>query len=120
MVIRYASMVLTIAGLLALILGLLFWAGLAVNLMSMHMMLGLLSVAALWVIGIGPARAAGGWAIAIAALVTGALTLYVGLYQASMMVGPSHWIIQVVHLILGVLTIGVGHMATARYRKNPS
>jgi hypothetical protein len=119
MVIRYASIILSIAGLLALILGLLFWAGIAMNLISMHMLLGLLAVAALWLIGVGQALAKGGsWAIAIVVLITGALTLYVGFDQASMMVGPSHWVIQVIHLILGILTIGLGHMATARYRRS--
>ena len=121
MVIRYASMILSIAGLLALLLGLLFWVGIAMNFISLHMLLGLLAVAALWLIGVGQAIAKGGsWAIAIIALVTGALTLYVGLYQSAMIVGASHWVIQVIHLVLGVLIVGLGHMATARYRKNQS
>lgn len=118
MVIRITSIVLSAAGLIALILGLLFWAGAAVNLISMHMLVGLLAVAALWVIGIAQAFVKGGnWLIAACAVIVGALTVVFGLYQSSMMVGPFHWIIQVVHLILGVLTIGLGHMAAARYRK---
>lgn len=118
MVIRITSIVLSATGLIALILGLLFWAGAAVNLISMHMLVGLLAVAALWVIGIAQAFVKGGnWLIAACAVIVGALTVVFGLYQSSMMVGPFHWIIQVVHLILGVLTIGLGHMAAARYRK---
>lgn len=118
MVIRIASIVLSLAGLLALILGLLFWAGVAVHLISMHMLLGFLTVGALWVVGIGQAFGAGGsWAIAAAALVVGGLTMGIGLNQASLMVGDSHWIVQVIHLILGILTIGVGHMSAARARK---
>jgi len=53
MVIRIASVVLSFAGLLALILGLLIWTTSAFNLIQMHMLLGLLAVGALWVIGIG-------------------------------------------------------------------
>lgn len=118
MVIRIASAVLTLAGLLALISGALFWIGVALNLISLHMLLGFLAVAALWTIGIAQATAHGGsWTIALCALVVGALALVLGLYQSTLMVGPSHWIIEVVHLILGILTIGLGHMGAARYRR---
>ena len=118
MVIRIASAVLSLAGLLALILGLLFWTGVALNLMQMHMLLGLLAVGALLVIGIGQAFSKGGsWIIAAGTLVVGAAMIMIGMMQASLMVGEFHWIIQVIHLVLGLLTIGMGHMGAARYRK---
>jgi hypothetical protein len=82
------------------------------------MLLGLLVVAALWVIGIGQAFASGGsWVIAACALILGALVLVLGMIQSSLMVGDLHWIIQITHLLLGVAAIGIGHMAAARYRK---
>jgi hypothetical protein len=118
MAIRIASAVLSLAGLLALVLGLLFWAGTVSNLLSIHMLLGLLAVGALWVIGIGQAFAkAGNWAIAASALVVGAVTLVMGMIQSSLMIGDAHWVVQVVHVLLGLLTIGMGHMGAARYRK---
>jgi hypothetical protein len=118
MVIRISSAVLSLAGLLALILGLLFWTGVALNLMQMHMLLGLLAVGALLVIGIGQAFSKGGsWIIAAGTLVVGAAMIMIGMMQASLMVGEFHWIIQVIHLVLGLLTIGMGHMGAARYRK---
>jgi hypothetical protein len=118
MVIRIASAVLSLAGVLALVSGLLFWTGVALNLVSLHMLLGLLAVGALWTIGVAQAFAKGGsWNIAASALFLGVLTVIVGLYQSSLMVGPWHWIIDVTHLLLGVLTIGLGHMGAARYRK---
>ncbi len=118
MVIRTASVVLSLAGLLALILGLLLWTGAALNLLSMHMLVGLLAVGALCVIGIAQAFAnRGSWVIAISALTVGALTLVIGMIQATLMVGELHWVVQVVHVVLGILTIGVGHIGVARYRK---
>ena len=118
MLIRTASIVLSLAGLLSLILGLLFWAGMALNLVSMHMLLGFLAVAALWVIGVGQAFAKGGsWILAVAAFIVGTMTIVFGLYQASLMVGDFHWVVQVTHLVLGILTIGLGHMGAARFRK---
>lgn len=119
MVVRIASIVLSLAGLLALILGLLFWTGTGLNWVSMHMLLGLLAVGALWLIGTAQAFAKGGsWILALCALIVGAAIVVLGIIQSSLLVGDLHWIVQVVHLILGILTIGVGHMAAARYRKS--
>ena len=118
MVIRIGSAVLSLAGLFALVSGLLFWAGTALQLMQLHMLLGFLAVGALWVIAVGQLFAKGGsWTIAAAALVVGAVTAVLGVTQTSIMVGGSHWVIEVLHLLLGVLTIGLGHFAAARYRK---
>lgn len=118
MVIRIASAVLSLAGLLALISGILFWAGFALKLVSLHMLLGLLAVAALWTIGIAQLCSSGGsWTIAACTLIVGTLTIYFGLNQSALLPGQHHWVIQSVHLILGILTIGLGHMGAARYRR---
>ncbi|MGE5217531.1 MAG: hypothetical protein ACM3SP_11070 [Chloroflexota bacterium] len=118
MVIRTASVVLSLAGILALILGLFFWSGSALNLISMHMLLGLLAVGALWVIGIAQALSKGGsWTLAAVALIVGAITAGLGMIQSSLLVGGSHWVIQLVHLVLGIATIGLGHIGAARHRK---
>ncbi len=118
MVIRIASAVLTLAGLLALISGVMFWTGTALNWMALHMLLGFLAVGALWVLGLAQAFAQrGSWIIAACALIVGAAMIVIGMMQSSLMPGDFHWIIQVIHLALGLLTIGIGHMAAARYRK---
>lgn len=118
MAIRIGSFVLTLSGLLALILGLLFWDHRASNLISLHMLLGLLVVGALWVIGIGQAFFKGGsWLIAACALIIGALLLVIGMTQSSLMVGEYHWVVRIIHLALGLTAIGIGHIGAARYRK---
>lgn len=118
MAIRIASAVLTLAGLLALISGVLVWTRTALNVMALHMLLGFLAVGALWVIGVAQAFAAGrSWVIAAGALIVGAVMIVLGMMQSTLLPGEFHWIIQVIHLALGLLTIGIGHMAAARYRK---
>jgi hypothetical protein len=118
MVIRYASAVVTIAGILALASGLAFWSGRAPTLLSMHMLLGVLTVTGLWTIGIAQALSAGGsWGLAALAFVVGALTIYIGMNQAAMFLGEHRWLIQLSHLLLGLLSIGIGHMAAARQRR---
>ena len=115
MIIRIASAVLTLAGLLALISGLLFWTGTALNLLALHMLLGFLAVGALWVIGFAQVFARrGSWVIAACALIVGMVMIVIGMMQSSLMVGGFHWIVRIMHLVLGLLTIGIGHMAAAR------
>ena len=115
MVIRIAAAVLTLAGSLALISGLLFWTGAAVNLITLHMLLGFLAVGSLWVIGLAQAFGQGSsWMIALCALIVGAGMIVIGMKQSSLIVGEFHWVIQLIHLALGLLTIGLGHIAAAR------
>lgn len=119
MVNRYAAAVVTVAGLLALITGLIFWFGGAPSLVSMHMLLGLLTVGGMWTIAFSQALSAGGsWLLAVIALLVGALTIYIGMNQAAMLPGEYHWLIQMSHLLLGILSIGIAHIAAARQRRS--
>lgn len=108
----------SLAGLLALVSGLLFWTGTALDWIQLHMLLGFLTVGALWVVAIGQIFAKkGSWVIAAAAIIVGAATIVLGMTQASLMVGDFHWLVEVLHLALGIFTIGLGHIGAARYRK---
>ena len=119
MVFRIASIVLRLGGALAVILGILFWSGNALNLIPIHMLLGLLVVLSLWIVGIGQAFSSGGsWPLAGGALLLGMLVIVVGMRQSSLLVGPFHWVIQVVHLLLGILAVGIGQIAAARWRNS--
>ena len=121
MAIRYATAILTVAGLLALLLGFFIWIGFGVQLISMHMLLGLLAVGALWIVAIGQAFSDHGHkGLALVAVILGVSTIWLGMSQATLLSGSAHWIIQIVHLILGLATVGLGHAAAARHRKAPS
>ncbi|MEO6892532.1 MAG: hypothetical protein ABI456_22555 [Ktedonobacteraceae bacterium] len=118
MVVRIATMVLRITALLALILGIIFWVtDSADSFIPVHMILGILVVLSLWTAGIVAALVKGGsWGLAGAAVVLGAIVLVVGLTQKTLIPNP-HWVIQVIHLLLGLLAIGLGEMIAARYRR---
>lgn len=119
MVVRIALIALRVGGTLAAILGLLFWSGNGVRLMPLHMLMGLLVVLSLWTVGIGQAFTSGrSWPLAGGALLLGLLVLVVGMAQTALLVGPFHWVIQVAHLLLGMLAVGVGQLAAARWRKS--
>src|SRR5262245_41870262 len=108
MVFRIASIALRLCGALAVILGLLFWSGNALSLLPIHMLLGLLVVLSLWIVGVGQAFSSGGSRpLAGGALLLGLLVIVVGMRQSSILVGQFHWVIQVVHLLLGILAVGI-------------
>lgn len=124
MVTRICSLVVRIGGSLALLLGLLFWLNIGNNLRSgltqLHMTLGLLVVLALWILATIYARTPNAnLGISIGASVVGLLLLIVGVTQQSLLVGGIHWIIQVIHALLGLSAIGMGESLTGAIRRAP-
>jgi hypothetical protein len=114
-------MILRVVVLLALILGIVLWTGNADNLKPVHMILGILTVLTLWVIGLVQGFQKGGsFPLALATFVVGLIVAIVGLYQESWFQGLSFWGIQaikVIHLLLGLTTIGLGEMIVARSKR---
>jgi hypothetical protein len=110
---RVAQLTVRGVGLLALILGLLFFGGDARGLIPVHMLLGLIVVIALIVLSVAAIRAGrsgpGGGGIVLALLL-----LVVGMGQGQMLPGDSHWIVQVVHILLGMGAIGLGEVLGKR------
>ncbi len=103
-----ARLVVRLFGLILLVLGVLFWSGHARELINTHMLLGVLFVIALWVLsGIAAASRASGGLVALG-VVWGVVVLALGMTQASLMPGPAHWVIQVLHLVVGLIAMGLG------------
>ena len=124
MVVRISLMVLRICVVLAVILGILFWLNIVSpsgTILSVHMLLGLLVVLSLVVIGVALLLTGRrGIGMAIFAILWGLLVLYVGTNQdsgiPSLLPGVPQVVIQVVHLLLGLLSGAVGEMAVRRYK----
>ncbi|OLC59786.1 MAG: hypothetical protein E6I80_27280 [Chloroflexi bacterium] len=113
-----AVMVLRIAVLVALVMGIIFWTGNLENLQLVHMLIGFIVVLSLWVIGLAQGFIKGGsFGLAVATFIVGLLLAIVGLYQQNWLPGSAHWVIQVIHLLLGLSAIGLGEMIYARTRK---
>jgi hypothetical protein len=117
-VMTIAVMVLRIAVLVALVLGIIFWTGNLENLQLVHMLIGFIVVLSLWVIGLAQGFIKGSsFGLAVATFIVGLLLAIVGLYQQNWLPGSAHWVIQVIHLLLGLSAIGLGEMIYARTRK---
>jgi hypothetical protein len=123
MLVRITSNVLRFCAVVALVLGILFWVNvLPVNDMwqGIHMLFGILVMIALWVLGIVILTAPKGRSVGlgIGALVLGIIAIIVGLNQQSWDQTSTHWIIQVIHLLIGLCAIGLGEAISGRYRRN--
>ena len=120
MVATVASWVVRLGGLVMIVLGLLFWTGHALTLVSAHMTLGLLVVLALWVLaGIALQRGVS-VGLVISAFVLGLVVIGFGMSQTSLMSGSTRAvveIIRVVHLLLGLALISFGEIITGRLRR---
>jgi hypothetical protein len=105
-------------GLVQIVLGLLFWAGLALSLVPVHMLLGASLVLILWSLAVIAlvARVAGG--LAALAVVWGVVVLALGLTQAQLLPGSWHWLVQVVHLLVGLAAIGLTQILAREIRSS--
>ena len=113
-----AQWVVRITGVLLLILGLLLWTSdVPRSLIPVHMLLGVIMVLALWLLAATASTQGVPIGMAAGIAVLGLITLAFGLVQTSLLPGGTHWIIQVVHLILGMATVGSGEMLGGRLRR---
>ncbi len=105
------------SGAIQIILGVLFWAGIALSLLPVHIFFGSVLVLSLWTLAILAARASVQPGLVALALVWGLVLPIVGLTQGRLLVGPEHWVIQVVHLLLGVGAIGQAESLARRIKQ---
>lgn len=97
-----------ITGLLQIVLGLAFWVGYLRNLISLHMLIGFVLVLSLWVLAVLAWRAGVNLGFVLLTLVWGVITLALGLTQTQLLPGDFHWVIQVLHLVVGLAAMGLG------------
>jgi hypothetical protein len=117
LVVRIAINVVRLGVLIELVLGILFWTGNADTLQIVHIVIGILVVLSLWTLGIAQGMQGGSFGLALATFVVGFLLALVGLFQTRWLIGSNHWVIQVIHLLLGLSAITVAEMINGRYRR---
>ena len=95
------------SGLVLLVLGVIFWTGNLDSLHLLHILLGLLLVLGLWTLAAIAIRAHVAVGIAVLALAWGVVMPVLGLTQQNLLTGGAHWVIQVIHLLVGLGAIGI-------------
>ena len=100
-----------------LVLGVLFWTGNADSLRIVHILAGILLVLGVWTIAAIALARGVRREVAAAALLWGLLTAVFGLTQERILPGAGHWVVQVAHLLVGVLAIALAEMLAAQLRR---
>lgn len=97
-------------GAIMVVLGLLFWSGNADALIPLHMLLGIVLVLLLWVIAGMALVARVNPILALVALVWGLVVPILGVTQERILPTSAHWIIQVLHLLVGLTAIALANI----------
>lgn len=101
-------------------LGLLFWTGNALSLIPLHMLSGVVLVLAL--LGLAVLGAVAGAPVRFVALavVWVVLVPVLGVTQDRLLPGSAHWLIQILHLLVGLGAIGQAENLARRIKAGQS
>jgi hypothetical protein len=106
-----------LCGLVLIALGIAFWTGNLLALVPVHMFTGVLLVVTLWVSSVVAAMSGERAGPVIGGFVWGAIVIALGMTQMSLLVGPTHWLVQVVHLLVGLGAIGLNERLTSSIKR---
>src|SRR4030095_3237142 len=111
-----AATLVRITGIAQLLLGVLIWMGNAAGLIPVHMGIGLVFVIALWFVGYRAlSRGVVPW-LGGGLLGGGACVLALGMTRAQLMPGANHAAIQVLHVLTGLIAMGMSEALGERLR----
>lgn len=107
-------------GLVLIALGLLLWIDAAAGVRSIHMLLGVILVVALVAAAALALRAGTKPILPGVAIAWGVLTVALGMAQTQLMPGDGHVVVEVAHLVVGLVAIGLGEALAAAGRRGAS
>jgi hypothetical protein len=96
-----------VIGPILILLGILLWTGVGSQLLPLHIWLGVLLVLVLWTQAVLAARAGANRGMVAFAFAWGVLMPWFGMAQANVLPGPYHWVIRVLHLVVGIVAMGL-------------
>jgi hypothetical protein len=103
--------------LIQILLGVAFWSGHLNSLVPLHIASGIILVVGLWALAALGARSGATLGLVIVAVVWGAVVIVLGLAHDSILTGGWHWLIQVIHLLLGIGAVGQAETLGRRIRQ---
>lgn len=109
-----SRVLLGISGVALLLLGILFWTGHALTLVPLHMLLGALLVLSMWMLVAISLHARTAMGFAAVVLVWSLIVPLLGMAQMQLLPGGGHWVVQVLHLLVGIAAMGLGGVLAKR------
>lgn len=119
-IVLVARLLLSVFGITLVVLGILFWTGHALSLVPVHMFIGLLFVICLWVLAALGFATPSARVLALIVLVWSLIVPALGATQLRLLPGTDHWVIQVIHLLVGLIALGLGHALARRIGRRPA
>jgi len=119
-IVLIARSLISLFGIALAVLGILFWTGHALSLLSLHTALGGLFVICLWVLAVVGFLVPGSRALALIVLIWSLIVPALGVTQLRLMPGADHWVIQTLHLLVGLIAMGLGHALARRIGRRPA
>jgi hypothetical protein len=112
------QMLIRIAGLIQILLGLAFWTGNLLTLIPIHMLVGLVLVLALLILAILAARSGVNPGLVALAIVWALIVPVLGVTQAQLLPGAFHWVIEIVHLLVGLGAMALSERLAEMSKQN--
>lgn len=115
-----ARLLVSLLGITLVVLGIFFWTGHALSLLPVHMFIGGLFVICLWVLAVLGFATPKARVFALVVLIWSLIVPALGVTQLRLLPGSDHWVIQVVHLLVGLIAVGLGHGLARRIGRHPA
>jgi len=112
-----AGWIVRVTGLALIALGLMIWVDAVAGLRPIHMLIGIVLVVALAAAAALALRSGAKPILPVVAVAWGLLTIAFGLAQAQILPGDQHLVVQVAHLLVGLVAIGLGEALMASGRR---
>ena len=106
-----------LTGITQIVLGVLFWTGRGLTYIPLHMSIGFLLVLGLWVLALLALLTRARPALVGFAFLWGLALPAFGMTQATILIGPWHWTIRVIHLLMGLAALAVADRLAAHVLK---
>ena len=115
-----AQMLVRVCGVVQIVLGILFWTGSAPGLVPVHILIGIVLVLSLWaLVALGTRAGLHAGQVTVAVL-WGVVVVVFGLTQDSILQSGPHWVIRILHLLVGLAAIGMAEGLGARIKRSPA
>lgn len=94
-------------GVVQIVVGICLWFGFLAGAVAFHMAIGSLFVLDMWIISVIALFALPKRGLALFGLLWGALVLWFGMAQTTLLVGSAHWAVRLAHLLVGLAALGL-------------